>query len=99
MDEKPQMVRDGGGSGKGPTHRTAVDLMEPKPERRHMLPVWFFVGVILLIYGVLIFSTGVYELSHPPSTVLAELHPAVWWGLMLAVIGGVYVYLFRPSKS
>lgn len=102
MNEKPQMVRDGGGSGKGPPHRTAVDLMDPKPENpegRHMVPVWFFVGVILLIYGILIFAAGVYEFSHPPPTVLAELHPAVWWGALLVVIGGIYVYLFLPRKT
>jgi hypothetical protein len=34
-------------------------------EGHHMVPVWFFVGVILLIYGVLILATGLYEFSHP----------------------------------
>ena len=32
-------------------------------EGHHMVPVWFFVGVILLIYGVLILATGLYEFS------------------------------------
>ncbi len=68
-------------------------------EERHMIPVWFFVGVILLIYGVLICATGIYELSHPPSTVLADLHPAIWWGAILAAFGAIYVYLFLPRKS
>ncbi len=100
MKEKTQMLRDSGGGGdKDPTHRTAVGLMDPEPEGRHMLPVWFFVGIILLIYGLVILVTGVYELSYPPSTVLANLHPAIWWGAFLTVIGGIYVYLFRPGKS
>ena len=68
-------------------------------EEHRMIPVWFFVGVILLIYGVIIFGTGVYELSHPSPTVLGHLHPAIWWGALLAVIGGVYVYLFLPRKT
>ena len=68
-------------------------------EDHHIIPVWFFVGVILTIYGVLIFASGIYELSHPPSTVLGEIHPAIWWGALLAIIGGVYVYLFMPRKS
>ncbi len=68
-------------------------------DRRKMIPVWFFVGVILLIYGVLILGTGVHELSHPPATVLAELHPAIWWGAILTVVGGAYVFLFFPRKS
>ena len=68
-------------------------------EDRHMIPVWFFVGVILLIYGVLILATGIYELSHPPLTVLANLRPALWWGGLLVIIGGVYVYLYLPRRS
>jgi hypothetical protein len=68
-------------------------------EGHHMLPVWFFVGVILLIYGVIILATGIYEFSHPHATVLADLHPAVWWGALLTIVGGVYVYLYLPRKS
>jgi divalent metal cation (Fe/Co/Zn/Cd) transporter len=64
-----------------------------------MIPVWFFVGVILLIYGILILATGIYEFSHPPPTVLANLHPTIWWGALLAIIGGVYVFLYLPRKS
>jgi hypothetical protein len=67
-------------------------------EGRGMIPVWFFVGVILLIYGVLILATGLYEFSHPSSTVLANLHPAVWWGALLTILGGIYVYLHLPRK-
>ena len=68
-------------------------------EGHRMVPVWFFVGVILLIYGVLILATGLYEFSYPPATVLANLHPAVWWGALLTIVGGVYVYLYLPRKS
>jgi hypothetical protein len=63
-----------------------------------MIPVWFFVGVILLIYGVIILATGLYEFSHPPATVLAYLHPAVWWGALLTIVGGVYVWVYLPGK-
>jgi len=31
--------------------------------------------------------------------VLANLHPAVWWGALLIIVGGVYVYLYLPRKS
>jgi hypothetical protein len=68
-------------------------------EDHRIIPVWFFVGVILLIYGVLILGSGFYQLSHPPATVLANLHPALWWGGLLMIVGAVYVYLFRPGKS
>jgi hypothetical protein len=68
-------------------------------EDHRIIPVWFFVGVILLIYGVLILGSGIYHFSRPPTTVLGELRPALWWGAILTVIGAVYVYLFKPKKS
>ncbi len=68
-------------------------------EDHHMIPVWFFVGMILTVYGVIILATGLYELTYPPSTVLANLHPAIWWGALLTVLGGVYIYLYMPRKS
>ena len=95
MKEQPSGIRHSGG-GKA----TAVDTLEPEGgKERHMLPVWFFVGVILLVYGVLILATGILEFSQPPLTVLSSLHPAIWWGALLVVIGAVYVHLFRPRKS
>jgi len=68
-------------------------------EKHHIVPVWFFVGVLLLIYGCLIFVSGLTEWSNPPSTVLAELHAPVWWGGLLIILGGVYLAVFRPRKD
>jgi hypothetical protein len=73
--------------------------MDAKPHRHHMLPVWFFIGVILLIYGVIICGTGIYELSHPPATVLAHLHAPIWWGAIMAVAGASQASKYRPAKS
>jgi hypothetical protein len=67
-------------------------------EKHHIVPVWFFVGVLLLVYGVMIFISGLVEWSHPPDTVLAELHAPVWWGMLLIIIGGVYCWIFRPGR-
>jgi len=97
MEPKPQDVRSGGG-GDGGAH-LAAGVEDSKPRDHHMIPVWFFVGIILLIYGIIILATGIYEYSSPPPTVLASTHPAVWWGALLTVIGGVYVYLYMPKRS
>ena len=67
-------------------------------EKHHIIPVWFLVGLLLLIYGVLIFVSGLKEWTHPPETVLAELHASVWWGGLLIVLGGTYCFLFRPGR-
>ncbi|MGD1154356.1 MAG: hypothetical protein ABSA41_00845 [Terriglobia bacterium] len=67
-------------------------------EEHRIIPVWFFVGVILLIYGILILATGIYEFRTPPPTVLANLHPALWWGVLLTILGGIFVYIHMPRK-
>jgi hypothetical protein len=65
------------------------------------LSIWFFIGVLLTIYGVLILGTGLYELSSPPANppVLANLHASIWWGAVLLIIGLVYFIRFFPKKS
>jgi hypothetical protein len=40
----------------------------------HMLPVWFFIGVLLTIYGVIIFVTALVDYSQPTAVVLAKFH-------------------------
>jgi hypothetical protein len=72
--------------------------MDDRPQKHHMLPVWFFIGLTLLMYGVIICVTGIYELSHPPSTVLANLHAPIWWGAIMAAAGALYVNKYRPGK-
>ncbi len=67
--------------------------------KQGIVPVWFFVGVILFIYGILILITGIAEFHHPPETVqLSQYHAPLWWGMVLTVFGGLYVFLFRPKK-
>jgi hypothetical protein len=68
-------------------------------EKHHIIPVWFFVGLLLFLYGILIFASGLTEWSNPPDTVLADLHAPVWWGGLLIVLGGVYCAMFRPGKN
>ena len=65
---------------------------------RDLIPVWFFVGVLLAAFGVIIFASGLLEWSESSSTVLGELHAPVWWGAILTLIGLAYVTAFRPRK-
>lgn len=68
-------------------------------ERQHMLPVWFFIGLLLFVYGVIILFTSIREWSHPPAVVLSRYHPGVWGGVLLLLIGGFYVLHFRPRRK
>ena len=67
-------------------------------EKHHIIPVWFFVGFLLLVYGILILASGIAEWAHPPNTVLAEKHAPVWWGLLLLVLGSAYCIKFYPRR-
>jgi hypothetical protein len=68
-------------------------------ERHHIIPIWFFVGLLLFVYGFLILVSGLAEWSHPPTTVLAELHAAVWWGALLVVLGLIYCVKYFPRRE
>ena len=63
------------------------------------ISIWFFCGILMLGYGVVLIVTGLTELHHPPPTVLANLHPTLWWGVLLSVFGGFYTVRFRPGRG
>jgi hypothetical protein len=65
------------------------------------MSIWYFIGLLILLYGVLILGAGIADLISPPPNplVLAELHVGIWWGALLVIIGGVYVYFFRPGRQ
>lgn len=49
------------------------------------LPIWFFVGLILTVYGVLLIVANF--VSPAANTVLAETHPCLWWGAVTTICG------------
>lgn len=65
------------------------------------LSIWFFIGISLLVNGLLICGAGAYELIYPPveKIVLYHLHANLWWGALLAVIGAGYCFYFAPGKG
>ena len=65
------------------------------------MSIWFFAGVMLLAYGVVIFVAGVWEISHPLANppALAYLHAPVWWGALLAIAGVAYTVKFWPKRG
>ena len=66
---------------------------------KHSLSIWFFIGLIMTAYGLIIFAEGIYEFIVPPANplIMANLHPAVWWGFIMLVVGLVYVIKHRPG--
>jgi hypothetical protein len=66
-----------------------------------MKSIWYFVGLILVVMGGLIFLSGLYQLSYPPTTktVLAEIHPNLWWGTLMIAFGGVMYFKSRKQTN
>ncbi len=78
------------------------------PERKHFISIWFFIGLQLGIYGVLILGSGIYEVLSPPAAavqggiernIMAHLHAALWWGALLLALGLFYSLNFRPGRE
>jgi hypothetical protein len=70
------------------------------------LSIWFFVGVMSLLYGLALLPYGAWEWlsNHPPANevllpFLLHLHPTFWWGLLLTAFGGFYTIKFRPRSG
>jgi hypothetical protein len=69
-------------------------------QSERQIPIWFFIGGTVLIYGVLILGTGLYGWLFPPPpgtrVELWDLHADIWWGILLLGIGLFYVRRFHP---
>jgi energy-converting hydrogenase Eha subunit E len=65
----------------------------------HMLSVWFFIGVLLLIDGIIILSAGIADYHRPSSVVLGKYHAPLWGGALLIVLGTLYTWLNWPRKD
>lgn len=70
--------------------------------RSGAISIWFFIGLSLLVNGILIVGAGVWELIHPPATpgvVLFHLHANIWWGGVLLLAGLFYCLRFAPGRQ
>ena len=65
-----------------------------------MKPIWYFVGLILSVIGLIILLTGIYLLVSPSQSkpVLGELHPDIWWGAIMLIVGVFFILRNRNIK-
>jgi polyferredoxin len=61
---------------------------------REMKSIWFFVGLMLLAMGAVVFCSGIYYYYHPERslTVLNELHADIWWGAVIIIAGAIFFF-------
>jgi hypothetical protein len=66
-----------------------------------MVSIWFLIGLLLTVYGLIITAVSLYQYFVPPATgpVLANLHAGIWWGLFILLLGGFYCWRFQPRKT
>jgi divalent metal cation (Fe/Co/Zn/Cd) transporter len=59
---------------------------------KRMRSIWFFVGLIMLVIGILVFLAGIYDLINPSveNIKLISLHTNIWWGALIAITGLIY---------
>lgn len=64
------------------------------------ISIWFFIGILLFAYGILITGVGVYEIFVPPvhKVVLQNLHANAWWGILLLIMGSFYSFHYAPGR-
>lgn len=69
--------------------------------QRRVISIWFFIGVSLLVNGILIAAAGAWEVFHPPAhpVVLFHYHANFWWGTALLIFGLIYCVRFRPTVN
>jgi hypothetical protein len=69
-----------------------MEILIMTAKKSGLKTIWYFVGLVLLSMGGLVFISGLVQLVSPPDnpSVLAELHPALWWGAIMIVIGFIY---------
>ncbi len=82
----------------------AHDALPAKGGRGEQLSIWFFCGMLTLGYGLVLVAQALLEHfrllgQHPPTTILANLHPTLWWGACLLAFGLFYTIRFRPGRT
>jgi uncharacterized membrane protein len=65
------------------------------------ISIWFFIGVLLTIYGAMILGYGLFELvtGQVANVILARLHAPLWWGGLLLALGLFYSLRFCPRRN
>jgi uncharacterized membrane protein YdbT with pleckstrin-like domain len=72
--------------------------MESEPAK--MKPIWYFVGLMLTLMGLVIEISGLYRYfsAEHTKTVLENLHPEIWWGAIIIIAGVILLLANRKAR-
>ena len=87
----------------GAAHAPREDEPGSPAARGEALSIWFFCGILTLVYGAVLIVEGIIEYNHPPPNelllpLLIPLHPTLWWGTSMFLFGAFYTIRFRPGR-
>lgn len=71
-------------------------------DKNEQIPIWFFIGALLSVYGIIITAVGVYFLfaEHANKDLaLQYCHADLWWGIILIALGGFYTRHYFPWRA
>jgi len=70
-------------------------------EQNQMRPIWYFVGWILISIGGIVILSGIYNLFFelPNTSVMEGLHPNLWWGTILLIVGIIYAWKNKDIRN
>jgi len=54
--------------------------------------VLFLTGIVVVIAGI-----ATYGAPQSQTTAVAGLHTAIWWGALMVIAGGIYIFTNRNS--
>jgi hypothetical protein len=62
-------------------------------KEKGMRSIWYFVGLIMFVIGLVELAAGIYDLYFPTKNdvKLAYLHANIWWGILILIIGLIYI--------
>ncbi len=74
-------------------------MAEPTQETGRR-PIWYFVGWMLSVIGLLIVIAGIISLftALPSTSVVKSTHPDLWWGAFITIIGIFYIWKFSGRR-
>ncbi len=67
--------------------------------QKGMRSIWYFVGWLLTIIGILVLIAGFLNLyvAFPEKSATDYVHPDLWWGGLITIVGLFYVLSNRNS--
>lgn len=69
-------------------------------QKKGRRPIWYFVGLMLFMVGLLIVIAGILNLfmSLPGTSVVGNTHPNLWWGGLITLFGAFYIWKFSGAR-